>query len=119
LRKERTLVYCTKCGTKNEDDATVCINCGALLYGAGTEERHYRRYRRYEDDYYCYHRRGGAIGVLVFGIIIVIIGFALLLSTTYGRPIDWNYLWAVIIILFGVWLLARALLWRRRLESHR
>ncbi|MCK4435715.1 zinc-ribbon domain-containing protein, partial [Candidatus Bathyarchaeota archaeon] len=23
------LVYCTKCGLKNEDDATVCAKCGA------------------------------------------------------------------------------------------
>jgi uncharacterized membrane protein YvbJ len=108
------LVYCTKCGTKNEDDATVCINCGALIHGASAEERHYRRYRRYEGDYYRYHRRSGAIGALVFGVIIVLVGFVLLLQITYGNPIDWNFVWAIIIIVIGVWLLVRALVWHRR-----
>jgi uncharacterized membrane protein YvbJ len=110
------LVYCTKCGTKNEDDATVCINCGALLHGTAAEERHYRRYRRYEGEY-RYHRRGGAIGAIVFGVIIVLIGLGLLLQITYGNPIDWNFLWAIIIILVGIWLLVRALLWHRRHEA--
>jgi uncharacterized membrane protein YvbJ len=114
------LVYCTKCGTKNEDDATVCINCGALLHGATAEDRHEWRYRRrYDREYYRYHRRGGAIGALVFGVIIVLIGLGLILQITYGNPIDWNFLWAIIILLVGVWLVARALVWHRRYETRR
>ncbi|MCW4047769.1 MAG: zinc-ribbon domain-containing protein [Candidatus Bathyarchaeota archaeon] len=113
------MVYCTKCGTRNEDDATVCINCGALLHGAGVEERRYRRYWRYEGDYYRYRRRGGAMGALVLGVIILIIGFALLLSITYGVTLDWNFLWAIVLLLAGIWLLVRALLWHRKFEARR
>ena len=28
------MVYCPKCGTKNEDDATFCKSCGASLTGS-------------------------------------------------------------------------------------
>jgi hypothetical protein len=116
--EEDKLVYCTKCGTKNEDDATVCINCGALLHGGGAEDRYYWRYRRrYDRDYYRYHRRGGAIGALVFGLIIVIIGFVLILQITYGYAIDWNFLWALILLVIGAWFIVRALVWHRRYEE--
>jgi len=33
------MVYCSKCGTKNEEDAKECVNCGASLEaGAGWEK---------------------------------------------------------------------------------
>ena len=33
---ENLMVYCTKCGTKNEDEAKVCVNCGATLVTGGS-----------------------------------------------------------------------------------
>ena len=38
VTEEEAMVYCTKCGTKNADDATMCVNCGASLYGTSAEE---------------------------------------------------------------------------------
>ncbi|MCK5562768.1 zinc-ribbon domain-containing protein, partial [Candidatus Bathyarchaeota archaeon] len=32
LLEWKLLVYCSKCGAKNEDDAKVCVGCGASLY---------------------------------------------------------------------------------------
>jgi len=29
----KTMAYCVKCGTKNEDDAEFCKKCGAPLTG--------------------------------------------------------------------------------------
>jgi hypothetical protein len=72
------MVYCTKCGTLNADDAKVCVQCGASLYGAREESspnwRH--RYMRHEEDY-RYWRRRGAIATLILGLIIIFIGFSL------------------------------------------
>jgi uncharacterized membrane protein YvbJ len=47
------MVYCTKCGTLNADDATVCVQCGASLYSAKEESNPTERHRRmrYEEDY--------------------------------------------------------------------
>jgi tetrahydromethanopterin S-methyltransferase subunit E len=52
---------------------------------------------------------GGAIVGLIFGLIVVIIGLAVLT----GFEI-WSYLWAVIIVIVGVLVIAGALYGMRR-----
>ena len=43
---ENTVVYCTKCGTKNHDDANTCSNCGEpLQWPTSTEGSETRRPR--------------------------------------------------------------------------
>jgi len=37
------MVYCTKCGTKNPDDAKTCSQCGAPLYSLGEREQRRRK----------------------------------------------------------------------------
>jgi uncharacterized membrane protein YvbJ len=66
------MVYCTKCGTKNEDTALVCIKCGASLEtGTYVSRRHERR--RAEDE--CFGLpHGGIIVGLVIGVIILLWG---------------------------------------------
>jgi len=113
---ERTgLVYCTKCGAKNEDAAEVCAKCGASLQ-ISRPRREYRsengcfgpRERRVEDE--CFGLpHGGAIAGIIFGIIIVIIGLAIL----SGLKI-WNYLGPLIIVIVGILLIAGALYGLRR-----
>jgi uncharacterized membrane protein YvbJ len=105
------MVYCSKCGTKNADDAKVCVNCGALLSGASEEGRPYWRSRRYEGEYYGFHRRSGAIAGIIIGIIIILIGFSFLAREVYGIQVPW---FEVIIILLGVYVIARALRGRNR-----
>ena len=102
------MVYCQKCGFQNADDAETCEKCGASLY-AVREER--RSYRRREDE--CFGLpHGGAIVGLIFGICIVLWS----LTQVPGLlPTDIEF-WPLIIIIFGVLIVAGALygLSRRR-----
>jgi len=82
------LVYCPKCGTKNEDDAKFCVQCGAPLYEKeGLERRAEEGYlgpreRRPAEE--CFGLpSGGAIAGLIFGIFIILIG----LSVAAGQDI--------------------------------
>jgi uncharacterized membrane protein YvbJ len=119
------MVYCTKCGTKNPDDAKTCSQCGAPLYSIGEREQPKRTekecfgtrrreepYRRVEEE--CFGiPRGGAIVSLVFGIIIILAGISLFLQTMYPEmaPIPW---WSFIIIMFGILVIIGAIYGLRR-----
>ena len=96
------MVYCAKCGTKNDDSVSYCTNCGAALYPDQAKETKYRRVRREEECFGLPH--GGAIAGLVFGAIIIIVGLGILL----GRDI-WEYVWPSIIIIVGILVVAGAL----------
>ena len=111
------MVYCSKCGTQNPDDAKVCSNCGAPLYSVGQRYRGSERehYRRMEGE--CFGLpNGGMIAALVFGTIIILVGLGLFLqSTGYIVNFDfWNFFWPLIIIIFGILILAGAIYGRRR-----
>ena len=109
------MVYCTKCGTQNADGAKHCTNCGASLevsleerFERGVEEWGEGIGRRMENE--CFGLpRGGAIAGIVFGVIIILVGTSWLL----GIEIDF---WPLIVIIFGILIVAGALygLGRRR-----
>jgi len=90
------MVYCTKCGTKNEEDAAVCVKCGEPLAAHPPWRR--ARPRPEEECFGLPH--GGAIAGLVIGIIIILVGLSSLLH------ID---ILPLIIIIFGVLVLIGAL----------
>ena len=90
------MVYCTKCGTKNEEDAAVCVKCGAPLAAYPT----YRRAGRRPEEECFGLPHGGTIVGLVIGIIIILIGITSLVH------ID---IWPLIIIIFGILILAGAM----------
>lgn len=95
------MVYCTKCGAKNEEDAAVCVKCGAPLVAYPP----WRRARRQRPEEECFGLpHGGAIVGLVIGVIIILIGLASLSGIDFGR-----YIWPLIIIVFGILILAGAL----------
>ncbi len=99
------MVYCVKCGTKNPDEAQVCSKCGAQLYTTG-ESRHYRRM---ENE--CFGLpRGGMIAGIVVGLIIILAGASFLVQQVYRIDIPW---FPIVIIIFGVLILAGALYGRR------
>ena len=107
------MVYCSKCGTQNTENAITCSNCGAPLYTVGQKYQGSERehYRRVEGE--CFGLpNGGKIAGLVFGIIIILVGMGLLLQT-YGISVS-NYIWPMIIIIFGVLMLVGALYRFRR-----
>jgi len=77
------MVYCTKCGTKNPDDAKVCSQCGASLNPVREERERIRR--RHEEE--CFGiPGGGAIVILAIGVIIVFAGLVAILQQTELIP---------------------------------
>ena len=115
------MVYCSKCGAKNEDTAKVCAKCGANLVvpqeksfekraeewgeeiGRRAEEWGEEFGRRVEKE--CFGLpHGGAIVGIIFGIIIILAGLSWLLGFEF-----WENFWPLIVIIFGVLILAGAL----------
>jgi len=103
------MVYCTKCGTKNEEDAVVCVKCGASLAGARAWRPERRRREKEEQE--CFGLpHGGAIAGLVFGAIIIIAGLLFALQEwNVIEEINWDQIWPFIIIIFGILVVAGAI----------
>ena len=74
------MVYCTKCGTKNEDDARVCIKCGASLETGAFPFRRFER-KRVEEECFGIPKGSTVVG-LAIGIIIVFAGLLWFLQQT-------------------------------------
>lgn len=94
------MVYCQKCGTKNEDNADYCLKCGANLQtGTHVSQRHERK--KVEED--CFGLpNGNAIGGIILGIVILLWGLTTILDITFN-------FWYIIIIVFGILMIAGAL----------
>ena len=94
------MVYCTKCGTKNEEDAVVCVKCGASLVARPTWKG-----ERRQPEKECFGLpHGGAIAGLIIGMIIILVGVSSLLNIELG-----DYLWALLIVVVGILMVAGAL----------
>jgi ribosomal protein S27AE/predicted nucleic acid-binding Zn ribbon protein len=67
-------VYCKSCGYENEDDATICENCGADLNSFSASGRVSKRNK---------------ILLIVVAFIILVIGISLLITLeTYNPSVD-------------------------------
>jgi len=102
------MVYCTKCGVKNEEDAVVCVKCGAPLQKGPRPTLTYERKRFEEECFGIPH--GGAVVGLIIGIIIIIVG----VSSLSGIKDVGRYIWPLIIIAFGILIIVGALYGLRR-----
>lgn len=96
------MVYkCPKCGNENPDDSKFCGNCGATLhpntvwYSRGYRERRSRRV---------------SFWLLLLGLIIILWGASDLVRMYYGVNIPW---WPIILIIIGIYIIARSLEHRR------
>ena len=100
------MVYCTKCGTQNEEDTKFCVNCGAALHPEKKEEKRGDTCfgeRRAEEE--CFGLPyGGAIAGIIVGIFIIILGLAVALGQDIGR---WTGPFVLLVI--GVLIVAGAL----------
>jgi len=113
------MVYCTECGTKNEETIKTCVKCGAKLhlpknkslekqiedgaeeFGKRAEEWGKSFGKHAEDE--CFGLpNGGTIFGIIIGIIIVLVGLSSLLG------IDLEF-WPLVIIIFGVLILGGAI----------
>ena len=111
------MVYCTKCGSKNEDDAKVCASCGQSLSAAEprTRGRHHdecfgpRRERDMEQE--CFGLpRGGAVFTILIGLAVVVIGVAYFVGQYYGWDVDvWKSFGPAMIIVIGILIVVGAL----------
>jgi len=100
------MVYCPKCGTKNEDTAEFCINCGATLRTGTIASRRYERRRAEQECFGLPH--GGAIVGIVIGAIILIWGSLMLLQQS-GVIADTPSIGYIIIIVVGILIVAGAI----------
>ena len=91
------MVYCSKCGSINDDETDYCKSCGASLH------RRRRTSRQFYDREICFGvpMRRNLLGLL-FGFFIVLWGVTELI----GLNID---LWALALICFGVLLILNVL----------
>jgi len=97
------MVYCTKCGAENKEDASVCEKCGASLNPAP-----YRRYQRYRyEDNVCFGGQSHIWGIII-GLFIIMIGA----SSLIGFDI-WDKFWTLFIILIGVIIVVNTLMRKR------
>ena len=108
------MVYCSKCGTRNDDAATHCTNCGAPLYTVGERysgsEREY--YRRVEHE--CFGLpNGGAIVGVIFGAIVIILGVSLYLQVTYNINFT-QFFWPLVLVIIGLLIVVGAIYGRGR-----
>ena len=95
------MVYCTKCGTKNEDDARVCVQCGAPLVSPPAPPP--ERIRREAEECFGIPRPW----FLPFiGIAIILAGIFWLLEQIIPRMPP---AWPLIVILFGILIILAAL----------
>jgi hypothetical protein len=108
------MVYCPKCGTQNEDTAEYCVKCGANLQTGTYASRRYERKRMEHECFGLPH--GGAIFGLVIGVIILLWGIS-----TMAQHMGWMTqtfdLWYIVIIIFGVLLIAGAIYGMNRRKS--
>jgi uncharacterized membrane protein YvbJ len=92
------MVYCTKCGTENLDDANICTNCGSSLNPPSFRSRSRRRDR---DDDMCFGGRSDKTWPLLIGAFIILIGLSNLLDNTFLWA-RWDNLWPLFIIIIGL-----------------
>ncbi|UCD12883.1 MAG: zinc-ribbon domain-containing protein [Thermoplasmatales archaeon] len=109
------MVYCAKCGKKNEDDAEFCSKCGASLTGVKKEKD--------RCDEACVVGEHSPLAPVFWGIIVILIGlwiiFGLVIPQTElkDRLPSWlvNFEWwwliglivAVAIIITGIQIITK------------
>ena len=96
---------CPKCGTKNEEDAKYCAQCGAdLKTGVYPSRRHKRRR---EEECFGIPKGGNFVG-LAIGVIIILWGFIWLLQQLNVLPKTLE-IGPFAAIIFGILILVGAL----------
>lgn len=115
------MVYCTKCGTKNNPTEKYCAKCGTPLemstkktwekqiedgaeeFGRRAEKWGQEFGRQAEEDCFGLAKNTALIG-LVIGIFIVIAGILLLIGIQFLR-----IFWPIILLTFGILILIAAI----------
>ena len=102
------MVYCTKCGTENEEEATECSNCGASLNSSSVTYRT----RDWDMDDNCFGGRDRTTWPLVFGGFLILLGLSTLLDDVFWW-FSFDTLWPIFIIGIGLLIVSNAMKKRR------
>ena len=102
------MVYCTKCGAKNENEAATCSKCGASLGAVGDREY----YRRVERECFGIPGGGAIVGVAI-GVIILLWGLIWIMQQAALIPENVS-IWPFAFMIFGLLIVIGALYGRRR-----
>ncbi|MFX0204225.1 MAG: zinc ribbon domain-containing protein [Candidatus Hodarchaeota archaeon] len=120
------MVFCSKCGSENPDEATTCSNCGAKL----TSSTRPRRARRRSSDV-CWEEEQKGIGrggIITIGIVFICVSFFIYIALTYPEQFEafWenfgtrlgNFFesgtWALIFLPVGIIIIVYALFFYER-----
>ncbi|MHA2314492.1 MAG: zinc-ribbon domain-containing protein [Candidatus Hermodarchaeia archaeon] len=110
------MVYCQKCGSENVDTADFCKKCGTALAPKKDFKRRVRGRRvgeRAEEE--CFGvTGGGAIFGIIFGVIIIGLGYSLVLGIQL-----WMLIGPIIALVIGILIILCALNSVRRKRSLR
>jgi uncharacterized membrane protein YvbJ len=98
------LVYCTKCGTENDDDALECKNCGAPLKPPAY--RHRRNDWDMEDV--CFGGRSRTMWPMLIGVFLILLGASTLLDKVFWWA-SFDTLWPLFIVAVGLLILYNAM----------
>ena len=108
------MVYCSKCGKKNDETALYCVKCGTKLdestkswdkrieedaeqFGKRMEEWGENFGKQFEDgECFRLHHVGLAFGLFI-GIVIILVGILTLVGIEF-----WSSFWAIGMIIFGL-----------------
>lgn len=111
------MVYCTKCGTKNDDSAEFCKKCGTSIKG-GSFRREDDWDKRCEEE--CSGGRGGRGWSIFWALVVIVIGlwiiFELVLkelaktNSSLAWINDYSFeFWWVILAIFAIMLIITGL----------
>lgn len=89
------MVYCQKCGHKNEEDAEFCSSCGADLHPY-KQGRHKKMGKDRSRDECFGLPHGGLIVASIIGVLLILFG----LSSIFGFEL--MYVGPVLIVILGV-----------------
>ena len=85
------MVYCPKCGKKNEEDAKHCISCGIAFHPTRSRKKHEDTCfdggeRHIEEECFGIPYVGSIAGIF-FGILIILFGLAVVFELDIWRLI--------------------------------
>lgn len=94
------MTYCSKCGTKNEEDAEFCKKCGASLKGVAKDFEK-------DDDCVCSGSKQNPYVPVFWGIVVILFGlwiiFSFVIPSTYLPMGMHNFsFWSLIILIIAI-----------------